>query len=978
MAMIARWRAWAVGRVGRDKAALAAVLLLALVLRLARLSFQPLWWDEGWSLYFATTSVGQMLELTAVDIHPPLYYLVLHSWIGLFGPTPLSVRLLSVLAGMAAVPVAYLAGRRLGGRPAGLLAALLLAISPLHIFYSQEVRMYGLVTTLGVIAFACTLDWLDLPRRAAGIAPLSEPANRTGQPSLAAWLGYVLAATAALYTQYYAAFLLLALNLLVIGRAWRSHDRTRRLGKWLAAQAAVVALYVPWLVYAGAKLVTYVQNKVQADKDLPLGPLTYLGRHLAAFGWGHAEGALAGWWWLGLLPIVVLAVAWAWWRLRVARSKGAEKPPAARGALGWGQLAAVVAVVLACGYAVNLVFPFNPERSERLLLVALPFYVLLLAAVLAAAWRRRPALAWAGLALMAALSVVSLAFFYSVPRYPDDDYRPVGARLQALALPGDAIVCVHPWQVGYFHAYLPDEHSRPRLVLSPREVLPRERQLWADDPALMAADLDALLQERGRLWLPAHQAMGRVLEGQLERALVARAYPALGEWYGENTLLYLFASGSPAPQPATGIPARFGDWLALDGAALGSGPLGAGEDVLPVDLDWWLAGTAPADAGEYRVGLRLADAAGRVWAQRDSLPLGGLGSFADWPAGETQTDPHGLRVPAGTPPGDYRVTLRVYRGRDSVLPATFAGGSGGEVTLGTVRVERPAQTLPPEALPLDWPVSRLRADFGSLRLLGSQFGTGTVSYGFVNGEPAEIDLYWQARAAPGEDYMPRLQVIGRGDKVVAELVEKPVAGTYPTAWWQAGELVRDRHALVVPAGLASGGYRLRLSVLHAASGAPIHTWRGPVVVNLGEFLVAGREAYFDVPAPQNPQVAPFSPAIELLGYDLHGPWESGDGSRLQVTLYWHALSTPDRNYHTFVHLLDAEGRIVAQDDGVPGGDLFTLGWLPGEYLPDLADLTLPPDLSPGDYRLAVGLYDPVTGQRPGEPIVLDTPVHLGE
>jgi len=57
---------------------LTLLTLLALGLRLIRITYQPLWWDEGWSLYFATTGIGKMLELTAVDIHPPLYYLLLH------------------------------------------------------------------------------------------------------------------------------------------------------------------------------------------------------------------------------------------------------------------------------------------------------------------------------------------------------------------------------------------------------------------------------------------------------------------------------------------------------------------------------------------------------------------------------------------------------------------------------------------------------------------------------------------------------------------------------------------------------------------------------------------------------------------------------------------------------------------------------------------------------------------------------------
>ena len=107
---------------------LTLLTLLAIGLRLIRMTYQPLWWDEGWSLYFATTGIGNMLELTAVDIHPPLYYLLLHFWSGLFGPGIVSVRLLSILIGTATVPLLYAAGRRLSGHKGGLLAATMLVI----------------------------------------------------------------------------------------------------------------------------------------------------------------------------------------------------------------------------------------------------------------------------------------------------------------------------------------------------------------------------------------------------------------------------------------------------------------------------------------------------------------------------------------------------------------------------------------------------------------------------------------------------------------------------------------------------------------------------------------------------------------------------------------------------------------------------------------------------------------------------------
>ena len=53
---------------------LGMLILVALALRLAWLTLQPLWWDEGWSIYFATTDPSSLFDLTAVDIHPPLYY----------------------------------------------------------------------------------------------------------------------------------------------------------------------------------------------------------------------------------------------------------------------------------------------------------------------------------------------------------------------------------------------------------------------------------------------------------------------------------------------------------------------------------------------------------------------------------------------------------------------------------------------------------------------------------------------------------------------------------------------------------------------------------------------------------------------------------------------------------------------------------------------------------------------------------------
>ena len=368
------------------------------------------------------------------------------------------------------------------------------------------------------------------------------------------------------------------------------------------------------------------------------------------------------------------------------------------------------------------------------------------------------------------------------------------------------------------------------------------------------------------------------------------------------------------------------------------------------------------------MGLRLVGPTGQVWVQRDAEPGGGMEPFAGWAVGETGIDRHGLLVPAGTPPGEYKLTLRVYSDQ-GVLPVVFEGGSGGEVMLGSVRVTRPEASPPVEALAFD---REIRADFdGRLRLLGANLPEEGAA--FLPGETVDVELFWQAQIDPGQDYYPRLRLLDAQGTVLAELVEKPVAGTYPTAWWQAGELVRDPHALPMPATVPPGDYGLTLDLVRA-DGIEAETAGKPGPVHLGQIQVQGREYHTEPTGPEHAQVSPMGTSVELAGYDLREIVRA-PGSPLEVTLHWHVLETPDRNYHTFVHLLDESGEIWAQDDGPPGGGKPPMmGWLPGEYLTDTRTLHLPADLADGEYRLGVGLYDPVTGLRLGDRVILDMPV----
>ena len=916
---------------------LGLLLLLGLDLRLARLGFQPLWWDEGYSVYFATLPLGEMVRQTAVDIHPPLYYALLHLWTALLGPGPIALRAFSVLAGLAAVPLAWALGRRLAGRAAGWGAAAAVACSPFLVYYSQEVRMYALVTALGM---GSALSHWDLLRRLGG----------QDTPPRWLWAGYVALLAAALYTQYYAALLLLAQAAYTVVWAWRAPGRWRAARGVLAAQGVALLLFAPWVAYAGPKLWLYVQYKVGRDADVPLGLPLYLARHLAAMGSGHWEGPLAPWWGLGLVPVALAA-----WALgKVAR-------PEDRPALTY--LGMWLGVPLLGGWLINLAAPFAPVRGERLLLLAAPAFWLFLGWALGRAWRAARPLFWSAALATAIVWSLCLGAFYTVPRYPDDDYRPLIARVAAVDAPEDAVLCVFPWQVGYFRA----EHPQPLpdLVLTPSQIVPQAVQHWEEDPARRRRELADLLSAHPRVWLPAYLASGSPLEGEMARDLEDLGLWTLSEWYGTTNLL-LYSRPPEAWQPVPGQ-AQFGEVMALEGGALGRGALEAGRGAAALTLVWRPLQAVPQGT---RMLFRLRDEAGRVWAQWDREPAFGLDPFAGWAPGQAREVRVGLLLPAGLPPGTYDLAVGLVDGASGrELSARDAAGQvrGPMWSLGSVQVAAPSPPVRPEALPVG---VRRASDLvppgeaeAAVRFLGYTRPEGPVETGW----PLEVTLFWQGLREVGKPAVVFLQGLdGTGQVRFAEEVQ-PARGRYPTDRWEQGTLCLDPHRLTVPADLPPGTYRLIVGLLDPATRerwrAGAGAGRGKDALDLGTVQVRGRPHAFESPSPEHLATALFGGAIRLVGYGLDAS-EARPGGTLRLTLHWQAVQTPPEGWAAFVHLVDAAGRILAQDDGVPGdGALPTTGWLPGEYISERHMLPIPEGAAPGRYHLLVGWYRPEDGTR---------------
>src|SRR5437016_4638260 len=144
--------------------ALTLIVLLGAVLRFYGLDREPLWSDEAATLRYAEMPQAWLWH-DSFDTSPPLYYSLQRIWL-VFGRSEAALRSLPAVIGTATIPLVYLLGRTLAGQCAGLVSALLLATSAVHVQFSQEVRAYTLLMVAATLAVWGLVRLLDEPPRA--------------------------------------------------------------------------------------------------------------------------------------------------------------------------------------------------------------------------------------------------------------------------------------------------------------------------------------------------------------------------------------------------------------------------------------------------------------------------------------------------------------------------------------------------------------------------------------------------------------------------------------------------------------------------------------------------------------------------------------------------------------------------------------------------------------------------------------------
>jgi 4-amino-4-deoxy-L-arabinose transferase-like glycosyltransferase len=412
------------------------------------------------------------------------------------------------------------------------------------------------------------------------------------------------------------------------------------------------------------------------------------------------------------------------------------------------------------------------------------------------------------------------------------------------------------------------------------------------------------------------------------------------------------------------------------GAALILEAHGLADDVveyrqsLGVGLRWRVA--APPDA-DYHLFVHLLDDRGRRWGQHDAPLQAGDGLRATSWSPEGRYETHVSVAPeSAIPPGRYEVLVGLYRLDDMQrLEIRDAEGQplGTEFTIGFVEV-LPA-TVPPEleALKITSPVL-LRLD-AKAEIVGYDLAgrSGTLDGGALDAAPASsallsgddltVTLFWRGLSAFSRPYDLALR-LRRDDVTLTELRAPPVGEGYPTNQWAPGDLLRYSHQLTIPADADSGAYGLYLNLLDAETGEPLSAED----LLLAEIEVEHRQRLFEAPPIAHPAEATWDGRIRLLGYDLP-EMPAGPGDLLSLTLYWQALEPVERDYVVFVHVVDAQDMICGQRDSMPvDGQRPTSGWVSGEIVVDNYRIEIRDGGAPGDgYRLAIGLYDPATGER---------------
>jgi mannosyltransferase len=632
-----------------------AIFLVALAVRFYGLTYHSLWFDEVMSTFWAAKPTSEIWRVglsLAQDKHPPLYYLALHGWTALFGPGDVAVRSLGAIIGALAVVPVYGIGKTLGGVRAGAFAALLVALNPFLVWYSQEARMFMPATTFALVGMYGTLRVFDCGSR-IGSSSADESALRNLQSPILLILGF----TAALYTYLFSAFLLPVAGAWVLLGWWLTRREPRagwRLGLGLGALAIVGLLFLPlarsaWLVSGGES----APGRAFGD----MGAALWRMLQVYALGWPQwpdriVTALTAG---AGMLALIGLAVP-------TKRRNPNGNPQSAFPNPQSGGLFLVLWLALPLLLGGLLLARDRTVFAETR-------YFIFLAPALCLAWGRVLASLWssqraAGLILSALVFGVTLAALPAdwSPQNRREAWREAAAFVQSHAGPNDAIVI----QADYVHPAFERYFVGSQPIFYPfTDRLSDLDQIEGPLNGLAGFDTVWLVQSH-------HQELD---PGNLVVGWFGARYPLVTEVFPVGIAVRAFAQHTRQLAPAADSGALLAtDQLRLLRCDYAPTELPAREDVFHPPSNWvhvttsWRIEDKQATSDLFPR-ARLVDAAGQVWGESLDRPNDALHVWptSRWLPGEMVRVDYDVNLNPVTPAGTYRLVIDLPQTSEQVV-----------------------------------------------------------------------------------------------------------------------------------------------------------------------------------------------------------------------------------------------------------------------------------------------------------------------
>jgi mannosyltransferase len=461
----------------REIALVLGLIVLALTLRLYHLTRESLWYDEAYGVWVADMDIASLRILWDWQIEFSLYYLLLHAWIRLLGQGEFALRAFGMLAGVAAILPMYVLGKDLFGQRVGFLGALLLAVNPYHVWYSQEVRMHSwavLLTLLSLLTF-----W-----------------RAVNEGRWRWWLAHALLTGLSFHVHFYIGWVVLAqdvfygLRLGWLRKRLFARETWLELRRWLLGQIIVLLLALPAVAIFLTRSLTNNDWGWLAERYRAPGWRDLLSLFSAyTTGTTFVGPSVLRW------AILFVFLALAGWGVVVAYGHG-RVHPAKLEALGY--------VLVALGLPVGLLFglgQFATVWVARYLLLFLPTFLLLVALGLGKV--RLPWLSTGLTLLLVAASLYAVSGIYR-GQYKED-WRGAAAYISARVAANDLLV-------------LMDEEIRvPFSYYYGSGSLRIEVSRFADGVALDKAAAEIQRKQRGgHLWLVVSHADSQGLEQRLQ------------------------------------------------------------------------------------------------------------------------------------------------------------------------------------------------------------------------------------------------------------------------------------------------------------------------------------------------------------------------------------------------------------------------------------------------------------------------------